>query len=172
MCELADARWRPDFSLYRIVCAPLHTNKTHRIGEVREAAIPEDVNIAGCGWQGECAHRIRARKATNFPIRCDHRYIEAPACRTGSEPCSNVNNSRNDATRGRGCATGDAVRHVALVVGQPQRRAKRPRTQQVFDTNVFSIVRITYAFLPLLEKSDAPVIVNVSSGLGLVRVRA
>lgn len=38
--------------------------------------------------------------------------------------------------------------------------------QQVFDTNVFSIVRMTHAFLPLLEKSAAPVIVNVSSGLG------
>jgi NAD(P)-dependent dehydrogenase (short-subunit alcohol dehydrogenase family) len=41
-----------------------------------------------------------------------------------------------------------------------------PDAQQVFDTNVFSIVRMTNAFLPLLEKSSAPVIVNVSSGLG------
>jgi NAD(P)-dependent dehydrogenase (short-subunit alcohol dehydrogenase family) len=41
-----------------------------------------------------------------------------------------------------------------------------PDAQQVFNTNVFSIVRVTNAFLPLLEKSSAPVIVNVSSGLG------
>jgi NAD(P)-dependent dehydrogenase (short-subunit alcohol dehydrogenase family) len=41
-----------------------------------------------------------------------------------------------------------------------------PDAQQVFNTNVFSIVRMTNAFLPLLEKSSAPVIVNVSSGLG------
>jgi NAD(P)-dependent dehydrogenase (short-subunit alcohol dehydrogenase family) len=41
-----------------------------------------------------------------------------------------------------------------------------PDAQEVFDTNVFSIVRTTNAFLPLLEKSSAPVIVNVSSGLG------
>nr|MDP9167215.1 SDR family NAD(P)-dependent oxidoreductase [Actinomycetota bacterium] len=41
-----------------------------------------------------------------------------------------------------------------------------PDAQQVFDTNVVSIVRMTHAFLPLLEKSDAPVIVNVASGLG------
>jgi NAD(P)-dependent dehydrogenase (short-subunit alcohol dehydrogenase family) len=35
-----------------------------------------------------------------------------------------------------------------------------------FETNVFGLVRVTLAFLPLLRKSAAPVIVNVSSGLG------
>ena len=38
--------------------------------------------------------------------------------------------------------------------------------QHVYDTNVFGPVRVTQAFLPLLARSDAPVIVNVSSGLG------
>ncbi|AZN43503.1 SDR family NAD(P)-dependent oxidoreductase [Paenibacillus albus] len=37
---------------------------------------------------------------------------------------------------------------------------------QVYDTNVFGIVRVTHHFLPLLKKSGDPVIVNVSSGLG------
>jgi len=36
----------------------------------------------------------------------------------------------------------------------------------VFDTNVFSVVRVTHAFLPLLGKSDSPAVINVSSGLG------
>jgi NAD(P)-dependent dehydrogenase (short-subunit alcohol dehydrogenase family) len=36
----------------------------------------------------------------------------------------------------------------------------------VFDTNVIAIVRVTHEFLPLLEKSAAPVIVNVGSGSG------
>ncbi|MEV4639090.1 SDR family oxidoreductase [Actinoplanes sp. NPDC049548] len=36
----------------------------------------------------------------------------------------------------------------------------------VYDTNVFGVVRMIHAFLPLLEKSPAPVIVNVGSGLG------
>ena len=35
-----------------------------------------------------------------------------------------------------------------------------------YDTNVFGVVRVTHAFLPLLEASNAPVVVNVSSGLG------
>lgn len=37
---------------------------------------------------------------------------------------------------------------------------------EVFDTNVVSAVRVTHAFLPLLERSASPVIINVSSGLG------
>ncbi|WP_335979696.1 MULTISPECIES: SDR family NAD(P)-dependent oxidoreductase [Streptomycetaceae] len=35
----------------------------------------------------------------------------------------------------------------------------------LFETNVFGTVRVTHAFLPLLGRSAAPVIVNVSSGL-------
>jgi NAD(P)-dependent dehydrogenase (short-subunit alcohol dehydrogenase family) len=42
--------------------------------------------------------------------------------------------------------------------------------QALYDTNVFGVVRVTHAFLPLLEASDAPVIVNVSSGLGSLAV--
>jgi NAD(P)-dependent dehydrogenase (short-subunit alcohol dehydrogenase family) len=42
---------------------------------------------------------------------------------------------------------------------------------EVYDTNVLGVVRVTRAFLPLLTASAAPVVVNVSSGLGsLARV--
>jgi NAD(P)-dependent dehydrogenase (short-subunit alcohol dehydrogenase family) len=34
-----------------------------------------------------------------------------------------------------------------------------------FETNVFGVVRVTHAFLPLLQRSAAPVVVNISSGL-------
>jgi NAD(P)-dependent dehydrogenase (short-subunit alcohol dehydrogenase family) len=36
----------------------------------------------------------------------------------------------------------------------------------VFETNVIGVVRVTNAFLPLLEKSQAPAVINVSSGMG------
>jgi NAD(P)-dependent dehydrogenase (short-subunit alcohol dehydrogenase family) len=49
------------------------------------------------------------------------------------------------------------------VVGAADVTADQMRT--VFDTNVFGVVRVTHAFLPLLERSAAPVVVNVSSGL-------
>lgn len=35
----------------------------------------------------------------------------------------------------------------------------------VFEANVFGVVRVTHAFLPLLRRSAAPVVVNLSSGL-------
>jgi NAD(P)-dependent dehydrogenase (short-subunit alcohol dehydrogenase family) len=41
--------------------------------------------------------------------------------------------------------------------------AEQMRT--TFETNVFGVVRVLHAFLPLLERSAAPVVVNVSSGL-------
>ncbi|MGW1467236.1 SDR family NAD(P)-dependent oxidoreductase [Streptomyces sp. NPDC002308] len=37
--------------------------------------------------------------------------------------------------------------------------------REVFETNVFGLVRVVHAFLPLLERSVAPVVVNVSSSL-------
>ncbi|MFD5779091.1 SDR family NAD(P)-dependent oxidoreductase [Streptomyces sp. NPDC126933] len=43
--------------------------------------------------------------------------------------------------------------------------------ETIYATNVFGIVRVTHAFLPLLSAADHPVVVNVSSGLGsLARV--
>jgi NAD(P)-dependent dehydrogenase (short-subunit alcohol dehydrogenase family) len=38
--------------------------------------------------------------------------------------------------------------------------------REVFETNVFGIVRVTHAFLPLLRRPAAPVVVKVSSSLG------
>jgi NAD(P)-dependent dehydrogenase (short-subunit alcohol dehydrogenase family) len=38
--------------------------------------------------------------------------------------------------------------------------------RRIFDTNVFGIVRMLHAFLPLMQRSAHPVVVNVSSGLG------
>ncbi|MEU0073550.1 SDR family NAD(P)-dependent oxidoreductase [Streptomyces sp. NPDC006332] len=49
------------------------------------------------------------------------------------------------------------------VVGAAEVTADHLRT--VFATNVLGLVRVTHAFLPLLERSAAPVVVNVSSGL-------
>jgi NAD(P)-dependent dehydrogenase (short-subunit alcohol dehydrogenase family) len=40
----------------------------------------------------------------------------------------------------------------------------------VYETNVFGVVRVTQAFVPLLDRSDNAVIVNVSSGMGSIAV--
>ncbi|MFE9692211.1 SDR family NAD(P)-dependent oxidoreductase [Micromonospora sp. NPDC005806] len=52
------------------------------------------------------------------------------------------------------------------VVGAAEVTADQMRT--LFETNVFGAVRVTRAFLPLLQRSAAPVVVNVSSGLASV----
>ncbi|MFB8003604.1 SDR family NAD(P)-dependent oxidoreductase [Nocardia sp. NPDC056000] len=49
----------------------------------------------------------------------------------------------------------------ALEVGEVTAEMMR----EVFDTNVFGVVRMLHAFLPLLHRSAAPVVVNVSSSL-------
>jgi NAD(P)-dependent dehydrogenase (short-subunit alcohol dehydrogenase family) len=41
-----------------------------------------------------------------------------------------------------------------------------PEALRVFDTNAIGLIRVTQAALPLLEKSENPVVVNVSSALG------
>lgn len=52
------------------------------------------------------------------------------------------------------------------VAGAADVTADQMRT--VFDTNVLGVVRVTHAFLPLLRRSAAPVVVNLSSGLGSI----
>jgi len=48
----------------------------------------------------------------------------------------------------------------------PAQHVDAGELERVFATNVFGIVRVTTAFLPLLEVSQNPVIVNVGSALG------
>jgi NAD(P)-dependent dehydrogenase (short-subunit alcohol dehydrogenase family) len=53
---------------------------------------------------------------------------------------------------------------TGALVGPVETTAEHLRT--VFETNTFGPVRVTHALLPLLERSAAPRIVMVSSGLG------
>jgi NAD(P)-dependent dehydrogenase (short-subunit alcohol dehydrogenase family) len=55
-------------------------------------------------------------------------------------------------------------------IGPSEATADHMRT--VYETNVFGPVRILHAFIPLLEQSAAPVIVNVSSGVGSLSLAA
>ncbi|KAL0483162.1 (+)-neomenthol dehydrogenase [Acrasis kona] len=38
--------------------------------------------------------------------------------------------------------------------------------KDIFDTNVFGVVRVTNAFIPLLKSSSSPIVLNVSSTVG------
>jgi NAD(P)-dependent dehydrogenase (short-subunit alcohol dehydrogenase family) len=60
---------------------------------------------------------------------------------------------------------------ISGLIGEPD-AFDGPEVLAVLDTNTVGIVRTTHAFLPLLRGSAAPVIVNVTSGLGSFAVRA
>ena len=49
---------------------------------------------------------------------------------------------------------------------RPLRDVTAGAVRHVLETNVVGVVRVTQAFLPLLDRSPNPVIVNVSSGMG------
>ena len=62
----------------------------------------------------------------------------------------------------------DVLINNAGILGShlPAEELAGPDAGEILDTNVAGIVRVTHAFLPLLERSPNPVVVNVSSGMG------
>jgi NAD(P)-dependent dehydrogenase (short-subunit alcohol dehydrogenase family) len=56
----------------------------------------------------------------------------------------------------------------------PQPASKTPLRvmREVFETNFFGAIQVAHTFLPLLEKSELPVIVNVTSDLGSLAFRS
>jgi NAD(P)-dependent dehydrogenase (short-subunit alcohol dehydrogenase family) len=62
------------------------------------------------------------------------------------------------------------INNAGISGGFPQDTASTSTDtiREVFDTNFFGPIDVTHAFLDLLKKSDAPRIVNVTSGLGSI----
>jgi NAD(P)-dependent dehydrogenase (short-subunit alcohol dehydrogenase family) len=59
------------------------------------------------------------------------------------------------------------VNNAAIAIDDaPPSRISSEVLRRTYDTNVFGVVRVTQAFLPLLRRSNAGRIVNLSSGLG------
>jgi len=53
---------------------------------------------------------------------------------------------------------------------RPAAETTAAQVREVYQVNVFGLIRVTHAMLPLLEASEAPVIVNVGSGMGSLGV--
>jgi NAD(P)-dependent dehydrogenase (short-subunit alcohol dehydrogenase family) len=63
------------------------------------------------------------------------------------------------------------VNNAGIVGGRkPVAELTAQDVEHVFATNVLGIVRVTQAFVPLLERSANPVVVNVSSGMGSLAI--
>ena len=56
----------------------------------------------------------------------------------------------------------------------PQLASKIPVAimREVFETNFFGVIQVTQEFIPLLEKAEVPIIVNVTSDLGSLTLRS
>ena len=77
----------------------------------------------------------------------------------------------DDASVAAAVETVDELDVLINNAGIPGRHAPVPETtvddlRLVYETNVFGAVRVLQAFRPLLERSENPVVVNVSSGMG------
>jgi NAD(P)-dependent dehydrogenase (short-subunit alcohol dehydrogenase family) len=68
----------------------------------------------------------------------------------------------------------DVLVNNAAIAGERTEPAQTTaeHMRRAYETNVFGPVRVLYAFLPLLERSARPVVVNVSSGLGSLAMAA
>lgn len=66
----------------------------------------------------------------------------------------------------------DVLVNNAGIVGAhvPAEQINAAQLREVYETNVFGVVRVIGAFAPLLARSDNPVVVNVSSGMGSLAV--
>ena len=56
----------------------------------------------------------------------------------------------------------------------PQVASKIPieRINEIFETNFFGVIQVTQEFIPLLKKSEVPIVVNVTSDLGSLTCRS
>ncbi|MFX8930069.1 SDR family NAD(P)-dependent oxidoreductase, partial [Acinetobacter baumannii] len=63
------------------------------------------------------------------------------------------------------------VNNAGVLIDDPTLKASGPSLEtwhRTFDTNVFGLIAVTQAFLPLLRRSPAGRIVNLSSILGSI----
>ncbi|MFI6344426.1 SDR family NAD(P)-dependent oxidoreductase [Streptomyces sp. NPDC050560] len=131
---------------------------------------------ANKGLGHETARRLVEAGHTVYLGSRDPERGRAAAGRTGARPV--VIDVTDDASVAAAVKTVESAGGLDVLVNNAGVEARTPGNgiigaaevtaddmRGVFETNVFGVVRVTHAFLPLLRRSGAPVIVNVSSGL-------
>jgi NAD(P)-dependent dehydrogenase (short-subunit alcohol dehydrogenase family) len=78
------------------------------------------------------------------------------------------------AARGQVKALDVLINNAGISGGYPQRSMETEIGvfREVFETNFFGVVEVTQAFIDLLKQSEAPRIVNVTSGLGSLNMHS
>ncbi|MFG2593804.1 SDR family oxidoreductase [Streptomyces sp. NPDC048438] len=125
----------------------------------------------GLGY--ETARRLIEAGHTVYAGARDARRGEEAAARLGARFVQIDITDEDSVEAAAAFVTKDAGRLDVLVnnagivgVRKPVGEVTGADMRSTFETNVFGAVRVTRAFLPLLEAGKDPVVVNVSSGLG------
>jgi NAD(P)-dependent dehydrogenase (short-subunit alcohol dehydrogenase family) len=119
---------------------------------------------------------IAAGHTVYLGARDEHRGKEAAAA-IGAHPVL-IDVTSDESVQAAAALVRDQAGHLDVLVNnagivgarKPAGEITAADMQAVYDTNVFGVVRVTHAFLPLLQASDAPVVVNVSSGMGSLAI--
>ncbi|MFJ6851377.1 SDR family oxidoreductase [Streptomyces sp. NPDC091271] len=125
----------------------------------------------GLGY--ETARRLIEAGHTVYAGARDARRGEEAAARLGARFVQLDITDEDSVEAAAAFVTKDAGRLDVLVnnagivgVRKPVGEVTGADMRSTYETNVFGAVRVTRAFLPLLEAGKDPVVVNVSSGLG------
>src|SRR5580698_4722121 len=112
----------------------------------------------------ETASRLKTEGIDAFPVKLDvtNAHDREAAARTVGDKFGKLDILINNA--GVGAQDGTLVNKTIHTTEE--------ELQKVFGTNLFSVVAVTRAFLPLLKKSEAGRIVNLSSILGSLTLQA
>jgi NAD(P)-dependent dehydrogenase (short-subunit alcohol dehydrogenase family) len=129
----------------------------------------------GLGFQA--ARELMAAGHTVYLGARDHQRGAEAAARLGARPIL-IDVSSDDCVQAAAAAVREQVGYLDVLINNAGISGARKLPgevtaadlREVYDTNVFGVVRVTRAFLPLLQASGAPVIVNVSSGMGSLAI--
>jgi NAD(P)-dependent dehydrogenase (short-subunit alcohol dehydrogenase family) len=132
------------------------------------------VTGANKGLGRETARRLVAEGHVVWAAARDPERGRAAADELGARPLvldvtddASVNTAAKAVSEATGGALDVLINNAGISGGRVSAaELTAAKVREVYDVNVFGPVRVIHAFLPLLERSDAPVVVNVSSGLG------
>ena len=122
----------------------------------------------------ETARRLTEAGHTIYLGSRDEQRGKEAASRIGARPVQ-IDVTSDESVQAAAALIGEEAGHLDVLVNnagisggrKPPGDVTAADMRAVYETNVCGAVRVTHAFLPLLAASSAPVIVMVSSGLGL-----
>jgi NAD(P)-dependent dehydrogenase (short-subunit alcohol dehydrogenase family) len=125
----------------------------------------------------ETARRLAEAGHTIYLGSRDEQRGKEAAARIGARPVR-IDVTSDDSVQAAAALIRDEAGHLDVLVNnagisggpKPPGDVTAADMRAVYETNVFGVVRVTHAFLPLLAASSAPVIVMVSSGMGSLTV--